>query len=141
MFLLFKEIKMNSIFIFGNYAVPHSFIDAGTVKIASNRRQDLDSYRDGDGILHRNALSHTATTFTFSTGYLYENEMQSLMEGLRNNYINYNERDANCRYFDPENNCFKEGHMYLDSNTEWEIHCIVSGKKVYAPIKLTFVEY
>lgn len=132
---------MESLLTFGSYAIPNMCIEAGTYKVAPNRRQDLDTYRDADGILHRTALSHTATTIEFTTGYLYESEMNGLMAGLKSNYINYNERDANCTYYDPENNNFRSGHMYLDSNLQFGIHDIINGEKIYEPVKFSFVEY
>lgn len=132
---------MSSLFTFGGYEIPNKYVIEGSYKIAPNRRQDLDTYRDADGILHRTALSHTATTIEFSTGYLYESEMNELMAGIRSNYINYNERDANCTYFDPENNSYKTGHFYLDSNTQWGIKQILNGEKIYDSVKFAFVEY
>lgn len=46
---------MNGIFTFGS-ADFSNLIRAGSYKINPNSRQDLDSYRDADGVLHRTAL-------------------------------------------------------------------------------------
>lgn len=41
----------------GSYKIPHSWIRAETYTVTKTG-QDLDSYRDANGLLHRNALTH-----------------------------------------------------------------------------------
>lgn len=48
---------MKGIFKFGS-ADFSNLIRAENYNITPNTRQDIDSYRDADGILHRTALSH-----------------------------------------------------------------------------------
>lgn len=129
------------LFKFGNFVFPDKYIDADGVSIAANRRLDMNSYADGDGVTQRNALKHTRTTLEFSTGILYESEMEEIMDGIVRNYKNPLERDAICIYYDTEHRCYKTGHFYLDSNMTWVPGGTAGGEMIYKPCKFSFVEY
>lgn len=126
---------------FGSYKIPLDYIIADTYKITPNQRQDLDSYRDADGILRRNALSHTASKIEFDTQPLSGDKMDAFMANIRSNYINYNERNAKCTYYDPETGSYKTGELYL-ADPQWNLlDCSSSGWILYGPTKFTLVEY
>lgn len=126
---------------FGDFVFPDKYIDSESVSIAPNRRLDSNSYQDGDGVLHRNALKHTRSTIEFKTGTLYESEMEEIVDGITSNYINYSERDAQCTYYDPESRTYKEGHLYLDSNMTWIPGGTAGGELIYKPCSFSFTEY
>lgn len=131
------------VFKFGN-ADFSNLIKAETYEIAPNSRQDLDSYRDALGVLHRNALQHTATVIEFDTKMMFEKDMNALMSAIRGSYINYVERDAICEYYDPENNSTKTGHFYIDSNLKFGLYADwdeAHGGKLYNECHFKFVEY
>lgn len=129
------------LFRFGNYTIPCKYIDSDGVHIAPNRRLDSNTYTDADGVVNRNTLAHTRTTLEFSTGKLYEDEIEELVGGIVSNYQNEKERDAQCSYYDTEHFCYKEGHFYLDSNTEISPCGEAGGELIYAPVTFSFVEY
>ena len=131
---------MKGIFTFGS-ADFANLIRAESYKITPNARQDLDSYRDADGVLQRNALQHTATSIEFDVKMLKEPEMRKLMNDITSSYINYNERDAQCTYFDPETGQMKSGHFYLDSNLAFEFYGVFDGVITYNETHFAFVEY
>lgn len=131
---------MEYLFKFGTTSFKN-LIKAESYNITPNARQDLDSYRDADGILQRNALRHTATTIEFDVKMLKESEMRLLMNSIVSNYLNYNERDAQCQYFDTETGQIKEGHFYLDSNLAFSIFAFWNGEPVYKETHFKFVEY
>lgn len=131
---------MDGIFKFGSADFSKK-IRVSSYTITPNARQDLDSYRDADGVMHRTALAHTASVIEFNVKTLNEEEMSSLMSAVRESYINYNERDADCSYFDPETGEMKTGHFYLDSNLKFTIVHVRNGKKVYGETHFKFVEY
>lgn len=131
---------MEGLFKFGSADFSNK-IRAETYKITPNARQDLDSYRDADGVLQRTALAHTATTIEFNVIPMYEPEMRSLMDSIVANYINYNERDANCTYFDPETGTMKTGHFYMDSNLAFNLYAVWNGIPFYKETTFKFVEY
>lgn len=106
-----------------------------------NARQDLDSYRDADGVLQRNALKHTSTGIEFDTHVMWSEEFDRMIAGMTASYINFNERDAMCSYYDFETRTQKTGHFYLDSN--WKTHVIWrrGDRFLYGETHFAFVEY
>lgn len=130
------------LFKFGDVSFK-GLIRAESYNITPNARQDLDSYRDAQGILRRTALSHTATVIEFDVKMLKEKEMSDLLTAMRNAYINQNERDAFCTYFDPETgNWNKSGHFYLDSNFKVSLYALWERDGVvYNETHFKFVEY
>ena len=107
-----------------------------------NARQDLDSYRDADGVLQRNALQHTASSIEFTTRVMWDSEFEPMIKQMVANYQNYAERDAICTYFDFENMEEKQGHFYLDAN--WKPHIMWWPDKkriLYGETPFKFVEY
>lgn len=117
-------------------------IKADSYSITPNARQDMDSYRDADGVLRRNALQHTASIIEFDTIPMWESQFNALMTSMRAQYLNSNERDANCTYFDPETGTVgKTGHFYLDSNFKVSIKQVWGGKILYDSCHFKFVEY
>lgn len=129
------------LFKFGNL-VFDKYIKYDGFDQTPNARQDLDSYRDADGVLQRNALKHTASTIEFDTHAMWLDEYKKMISAMTENYINYNERDAMCEYYDFENLQMKTGHFYLDSN--WKPHFIWrpgNERILVGEIHFTFVEY
>lgn len=131
---------MTGIFTFGSADFSKK-IKAESFKITPNARQDLDSYRDADGLLHRTALNHTATVIEFDVIPMREGEMRGLLDSMTSSYINYNERDAQCSYFDPETGTMKSGHFYLDSNLSFGYYGVFDGEIQYSETHFKFVEY
>lgn len=130
------------LFQFGSFIFPNKYIEFDTFDIAPNQRQDLDSYTDGYGVTQRNALAHTKTQIKFNTRGMNGAEMDVITSGIASNYINYNERDANCRYYDPESRSYKTGHFYLDPSVQFRIKKVTdSGVDKYGEMSWTFIEY
>ena len=121
----------------GNYTIPLQFMKLESYKSAPNQRQDLDSYRDADGYLHRNALPHTATKIEFETPYMYRAQMQQLLQGIRSNYISNIERSCSVTYYDDETDSYKTGTFYLPGTIE----LLLYNKQIYAPSRFAFIEY
>lgn len=129
-----------SLFSFGNCNFAN-VIKADSYRITPNARQDLDSYRDASGILRRTALEHSATIVEFDTIPMWDNKYNAMMSSLTGSYINSNERDANCTYWDTENLTTKTGHFYLDSNYQASIKQQWGNKILYDSCHFKFVEY
>lgn len=76
----------------GDYEIPLEYISCQTYKVTRSI-QDLNSYRDSNGELHREALEHTLEKVEFETvPKLYGNEMGKLIKGISDNYIIAGER-------------------------------------------------
>lgn len=70
----------------GNYVIPMTFIKADSYKI-SHKIQDLDSYRDANGLLHRNALSHVPDKLEFECVPMLTNtEMNAVVSAIRGQF-------------------------------------------------------
>lgn len=128
------------LFKFGNCSFANK-IKADSYNITPNARQDMDSYRDADGVLQRNALSHTATIIEFDTIPMWDTDFEALMASMSSQYINEYERDATCTYYDVENGTSSSGHFYLDANFKATIKQVWNNKKLYDSAHFKFVEY
>lgn len=131
------------LFQFGDYIFPNKHIKFDTYDIAPDQRQDLDSYTDANGVTHRNALKHTKTNITFNTIQIPESAMDDILSQLERNYINQNETDANCVYYNPRKRQYSTGHFYLDPSVKFRIKKVDDeGKKInYGETQWVFIEY
>lgn len=127
-------------FSFGSCTFDH-LIKADTFKITPNARQDLDSYRDTNGLLHRNALSHTATIVEFDTVPMWDTKFSAMMSAITSSYTNANERCGTGSYFDEEYQTSKTGTFYLDSNFQVSVKQQWGSKTLYDSCHFKFVEY
>ena len=121
----------------GNYTIPLTFMKLESYKSMPNQRQDLDSYRDADGYLHRTVLPHTATKLEFETPYLFRPQMQSLIQGIRINFTSEIARQCEVTYYDEETDSYKTGTFYMPGTMEYQVY----NKDIYAPTRFAFIEY
>lgn len=133
-------MNADNLFKFGTCSFANK-IKADSYNITPSARQDLDSYRDADGVLRRNALSHSATIIEFDTIPMWSTDFESLMSSMTSNYINVNERDANCTYYNVESGSTETGHFYLDANFKATIKQVWGSMKLYDSAHFKFVEY
>ena len=69
-----------------DYIIPFRYIEAKKYKCGI-KGQDLDSYRDANGILHREALVNVAIKVEWETpGDIEESTLRPLMDGIRSKY-------------------------------------------------------
>lgn len=118
--------------------VPNRLIAFESYKITPNQIMDLDPYRDADGVLHRNALPHTATSIEFSTTYLRLGDVEQLNEFLPHD----NRVKCSVEYWNPNNSSYQLGEFYI-SDVPYEIVNVNEVRKTifYKPIKITITEY
>lgn len=131
------------LFQFGEFMFPNKYIKYESYDIAPDQKQDLDSFTDGNGVTHRNALEHGKTNISFSTIEMPDEAMNFIISGLRRNYINQRETDANCWYFDPGTGEYREGHFYLDPSLKYSIKKVDDeGRRIfYKEMQWIFIEY
>lgn len=120
----------------GDYEIPLEYMKASSYKSSSNV-QDLDSYRDADGYLHRNVLEHVAHKLEFETTYLYNAQFRSLWDNIKANMTNILHRDCPVRYYDEESDSYKTGSFYMPGTMEYT-HM---NKNIYEPVRIAFIEY
>ena len=121
----------------GSYTIPMEYMAYGTYTIAANQRQDLDSYRDADGVLHRNVLPHTATKIEFNTIILSAIQFRELINGINSNLSSQLERKATVTYYDEESDSYKTGSFYMPGTMEYKR----LNKEMYDNMRIAFIEY
>ena len=124
----------------GNYKIPDKFINSETYT-GSKNVQDLDSYRDADGKLHRQALSHISCKGEFETPpNLKSSEFAELMKNIQENYTIPLERKANVTIFIPEDDDYITQDMYMPDITP-KIKSRINGELLYDSVRLAFIGY
>lgn len=120
--------------------LPLKYIQAKSYKVIPNRRQDLDSYRDANGNLKRNVLSHTASTISFQTKPMNNTDMENFMSIIRNHYSVTKEKKIFLEYWCPDTNSYSTGYFYVP-DVEYNIDLVRSNSLVYYPTTIEFIEY
>ncbi len=124
----------------GDYKIPHSWIKAETYSVLRSG-QDLDSYRDSNGKLHRTALEHFLGKVEFETPPLKTNtQVSSFMGNIRKQYTNTTEKKANVTFYVPELDEYMTQEMYMPDITFTIYHA--DGKEIkYNAFRLAFIAY
>lgn len=124
----------------GNYTIPMSVIKAETYKATMNG-QDLDSTRDVDGFLHRQALAHTPNKVEFQTVPLMNNiQMSTLLSNIQRQYINATEKKVSVESYVPEIDDYRTEDMYIPDIT-FELFYADSQIIKYNPTRIAFIGY
>lgn len=126
----------------GNYEIDgYRYINYSDYKVTYNS-QDLDSYRDALGVLHRNALEHRVAKVEFSTREgLTNDEVATFMGAIRSNYTNATERKASVTVFIPEINDYITQDMYM-SDPQFDIKVISKTNVIkYNKTRIAFIGY
>lgn len=124
----------------GEYQIPIEYISCQTYKVTRSI-QDLNSYRDSNGELHREALEHTLEKVEFETVLrLYGDEMEKLIKGISDNYIIPGERKVLATVFIPELNDYVTREMYVP-DIQFTIDDATSTDIWYGSSKISFIAY
>lgn len=126
----------------GSDKFPLKYVYKESYKITPNRRQDLDPYRDANGLLHRNTLSHTASTIQFQTKPMWNDDFETVMSWLRSHYSNSQEKKISLTYYSPDTNSYKNGNFYVpDIEMTMDLVDTTNNKVLYLSTTLEFIEY
>lgn len=124
----------------GAYTIPLGMIKANSYKITKNS-QDLDSYRDANGVLHRNALDRKPDKIEFEIPAGWDDEKKCIfMEHIRNQYVDVKERKVIASYYDVETGEYEESEMYIPDIT-WTIKSVINGKIMYDSARFALIGY
>ena len=121
----------------GDYPIPLRFMAYKTYVSAPDQTQDLDSYRDGDGLMHRNVLDHTVTKLKFETPIMTNKQFRTLISNIRANMTDIIAKDVPLRYYDEWTDSYKNGNFYMPGTMEFTHF----NKQIYEPTTITFIEY
>lgn len=125
----------------GNYIIPSDkYIKAESYSVTRNI-QDLDSYRDSNGILHRDALEHVPLKVEFETpAMLTDLTFDDFMSNIRRNYIIPKERKVMVTLYVPEINDYVTQEMYMP-DPQMTMYGNYNGRIEYNPIRIAFIGY
>ena len=124
----------------GDYTIPYKYMKAESYKTVSSV-QDVDPYRDGNGVLHRNAVEHRVNKAEFETpAMLTDDEVSELISAIKMNYIDENERKVLATMYSCELGEYIEQEMYM-ADIEFNIYGCYGGKLRYNPFRIAFISY
>lgn len=105
--------------------------------------QDLDSYRDANGVLHRNALEHVPIKVEFETRENLTNaDVATFFGNIRSNFSVPKERKAHITAYVPETDEYISQDMYM-ADPQFKIKRIDPNTNIiyYEPIRVAFIGY
>lgn len=104
--------------------------------------QNIDSFRNANGILTRNALEHMPLSISFDILDGLDNETfeKDIMKPMRDRYENSNEKDVTMEVFVPEINDYITQKVYK-VDTEFTIDDIEENLVYYDTVSFEFVGY
>lgn len=124
----------------GSYTIPFRYIEAKKYKCGI-KGQDLDSYRDANGVLHREALSNVAIKVEWETpNDVDEAALRPLMDSIRSQYSNATEKKALVTSWMPEIGNYVTMDCYMP-DVEYQINYADENTVQYELFRLAFIGY
>lgn len=120
--------------------IPNKYISLTSYVSTPNQRQDLDSYQDNLGKLHRNTLEHTRSKLEWNTPPLFERELLSLQNILNSGIINSRERKLKIIHYCFDTHTYEQGEFYMPDITFTPL-LIRNGEVLMDKVRLAFIEY
>ena len=125
----------------GDYEIPTDRLISAQSYKATLSVQDLDSYRDANGVLHRTALEHRVNKIEFETRNMLTNtEMAELFGNIANYYTVPAERKFVGTFYVPELDDYVSQNMYI-ADPSFNIYGIFDGVIKYKPTRIAFIAY
>lgn len=122
------------------YEIPISFIKADTYKV-THIIQDLDSYRDANGILHRNALSHVPNKIEFECVPMLTNtQVAAVLSQIQARYSIAAERKLSVTAYIPETDGYVTQDMYMP-DPEFNMYYADGSYVQYDAVRFAFIGY
>lgn len=124
-----------------NGVVLDKYIVWGGYKDTPDQRQDKDSYRDGEGGLHRNVLPARSTTLEITTlsGLTLE-EKNAFVSAINSGLSNAAERKVTLTYWNNETGSYCTDEFYMPDMT-FTIKGVINGTIVYDSMTFKFIGY
>lgn len=109
----------------------------------SKKPLDMDSNRDGDGILKRVVLDHVPYTISFNLrNNLTNTDVQSFMSSIRASYTVPKERKLMLTFYNPEDDDYIAQDVYLvDPDFVIDHIDVKTNQIVYREISIKFIGY
>lgn len=121
--------------------IPNKYISLTSYVSTPHQRQDLDSFRDNNGILHRNTLQHSPSKLEWNTPPLLEKDLKHLQDLLESGIINQKERKAQIIHYCFDTHNYEQGYFYTPDITFTPLLITTSGEVLLDKVRLAFIEY
>lgn len=124
----------------GNYTIPLKYIKADSYSVTLNS-QDIDSYRDADGLLHRNALEHKVAKAEFNTiPMLTDAQVDEILGNIESQFTNAIEKKASVTFYVPEKRAYMTQDAYM-ADVEMQPYWADAKMIQYNPFRIAFIGY
>lgn len=127
---------------------PNYVIDAGKFVKAESYKvlysvTDYDSYRDANGVLHRNAVDHRIAKVEWETPALLTNtEVSELFREISRRYTIPKERKVSATVYIPETDSYVTQEMYMSDPTMQIYHIDKDKNKIqYNSFRIALIGY
>lgn len=127
----------------GTYEIPMKYIALEGYKVTPNLRQDLDPFRDNNGVLTRNVVTNMPSKIEIKTPHMYARAMIDLMSKIRAQFTDAAEKKASVTFYCPDTDSYKTEDMYCP-DFEYEIYRVEPtdyNRTIYKPFTLKFIGY
>lgn len=125
----------------GTYTIPFQFIKAETFQSVWSV-VDFDSYRDGYGELHRDAVSdRRILKVEFETPDMSDTEFEKLMGNIRSQFTDVVSKSCTVEAWVPEQCDYKTDTCYLASDVNFTMRYADEKGIRYEPVRLAFIGY
>ena len=121
--------------------IPNKYISLTSYVSTPHQRQDLDSFQDNEGRLHRNTLTHTRSKLEWNTPPLYERDLITLQNILNSGIINQKERKSKIIHYCFDTHTYEQGEFYVPDITFTPLRIMPNGEILLDKIRLAFIEY
>lgn len=122
----------------------YHFVQPSGITITPKQMQDLDSYRNGNGVLKRTVLDHAPTKIEWNTPYLtYEDKCKLVHQiklGFKQGVGVYKQRKIRIRYYNDWEDDYSYGTFYMP-DVQFQYGGLYHGAPLYLPIRLAAIEY
>lgn len=124
--------------------MPNKYISLQSYVSTPHQIQDLDSYQDSNGVLHRNALTHTRSKLEWNTPPMTERELKGLQDLLNSGIIVAKERKIKLRHYCFDTHTYEDGTFYMPDISFTPLALRRNGETVEVlmdKVRLAFIEY
>lgn len=126
----------------GNDNFPLKYVFKESYKITPQARLDLDPFRNTEGWLMRNVLSHKASKITMSVKPMWNNDHAQMWAFIRSHYTNEQERKLVLTYYCPDMDDYASGQFYIpDFTPQMDLVDVSNRKILFLSYELQFIEY
>lgn len=126
-------LKMNGI------NIPLKYMAHDSYKVTVNT-QDLDTYQDADGVLHRTVLEHSQIKIEWNFPFATNLFLQKFLEICRGIWGEGPERKCICTVYVPEWDKYYSGTFYMP-DSPYQIYSVNGNEIKYRNVRFALIEY